>query len=123
MNNVKHNNLISIGNNGRYGTSFLYVKNEKEREYKIIFEYKNNIAKIAICKGEPLKGQQMLQGFRIFNNKTKLTLLISTYLRLEECTFVLYKNHLKNSLDELNYVCLNNETPLKEMFKISKNFS
>jgi hypothetical protein len=107
----------------------LYVKNEQERYYKIIFEYKNiypdnpnNIAKIAICKGEPLIGQQMLQGFQIFNNKIKLTLLISTYLRMEQCTFVLYKNHLKNSLDDQNYVCLDKETALKEMFKISKNF-
>ena len=123
MNNIKQNHLPhSMGENGRYGTSFLYLKNTKnERKYKIIFEYKNiypdnlnNIAKIAICREEPLKGQEMLQEFGIINNDKRLSLLISTYLRMEECIFALYNNN--------NYVCLNNETPLKEMFQISTNF-
>ena len=127
INNIKHNNLpYSIGNNGRYGTSFLYFKNEQEINYKIIFEYKNiysdspnNIAKIAICRGEPLKGQQMLKGFGIHNNNTKLTLLISTYLCMEDCTFALYNN---NSLYHNNYVSLNKEIPLKTYLKYQRIF-
>ena len=110
-----------MGENGRYGTSFLYVKKKKnERKFKIIFEYKNiyhdtrnNIPKKAICREEPFKGQEMLQGFGIINNNEKLSLLIPTHLRMEECIFAIYNN---------NYVCLNNETSFKKMFEISNNF-
>ena len=106
------------------GTSFLYVKsnNENERKFKIIFEYKKRHVYIAICKQKPFQGQEeYLQQYGIDDN-IKLTLLISTYLRMKGCIFVCYKKRTGNT-EYVKYIYLNNEIPyIKEVFKISKNF-
>ena len=107
------------------GTSFLYVKNnnENERKFKIIFEYIKRDVYIAICKQKPFQGQEeYLQQYGIDDN-IKLTLLISTYLRMKGCIFVCYNKRTINGREYLKYIFLNNEiSNLKQVFKISKNF-